>query len=221
MRTVLIVEDDLKILRNNRKAIEDAGYIALTAADLTQAKEHLAYQIPDAIVLDIMLPDGNGLDFLAELREAGSKIPVIMLTAWGKPSDIARGLKLGANDYLPKPFEYEVLLARLEAMFRNLDQMPDMIVKGALTLKLTSDEAFINGINLLLSRKEFSLLLFFVQHENSTMSTEYIYGKVWGMDMNNDPNAEKVMVSRLRKKLKGCGYNINTVRGEGYCFLKE
>ncbi|MCL2857350.1 MAG: response regulator transcription factor, partial [Oscillospiraceae bacterium] len=166
MKTVLCVEDELKILENNRKAIEDAGYTVLTAANLKQAREHLARQTPGAIILDIILPDGNGLDLLKELRGAGSKIPVLMLTAWGKPSDIARGLKLGANDYISKPFEYEVLLARLETMFRNLEQVPETIIKGPVTLEVFSNKAYLGGENLALTQKDFDLLFLLVQNED-------------------------------------------------------
>jgi len=220
MRTILCVEDELNILENNRKALEDAGYAVLTAENLKQAREHLAEKTPCAIVLDIMLPDGNGLDFLKELRDADNIIPILMLTAWGKPSDIARGLKLGANDYLSKPFEYEVFLARLEAMLRNFEQLPDTIIKGNFTIKVSTNEVFVNGENLLLAKKEFSLLSFFIQHENSIVSADHIYEKVWGMFMNNSPAALKVMISRLRKKIRSSGYSINTVRNEGYRFEK-
>ena len=119
MKTLLLVEDEQDILENNRRFFEAAGFRVLTAENLAAARERLAGETPGAIVLDIMLPDGNGLELLKELREAGSKIPVIMLTAWGKASDVARGLKLGANDYMPKPFSYEVLLARVETMLHN------------------------------------------------------------------------------------------------------
>jgi two-component system response regulator QseB len=105
MKILLLVEDERDILENNRLFFEAEGYRVMIAENLAQAREHLfdgggnsIRSDIDAIVLDIMLPDGNGLDLLAELRAAGSKIPVIMLTAWGKSSDVARGLKLGAND---------------------------------------------------------------------------------------------------------------------------
>jgi DNA-binding response OmpR family regulator len=217
-KTILCVEDERFILGNHIKILTDSGYAALSAETVAQAREHLAAGTPDAIVLDIMLPDGNGLDLLSELREAGSKIPIIMLTAWGKSSDVARGLRLGANDYISKPFEYEVLLARLEAMFRNVEQVPETVTRGSLTLKPTSREAFVNGADLLLTTKEYTLLQFFVQNENRIMSAEYVYESVWGQPMAGDSQALSIAVSRLRKKITGCGYTISAEYGTGYCF---
>jgi DNA-binding response OmpR family regulator len=221
MKLILCVEDEKNILNNNCKAFTDAGYTVLTAENMTQAKEHLDNHTPDAIVLDIMLPDGNGLDLLAELRGLGSKIPIIMLTAWGKPSDIAKGLKLGANDYLSKPFTYEVLLARVEAMFRNVEQMPERITRGGLSIDVLSRQAFINGVDMLLTNKELNLLILFVQHENRNIDAEYLYEKVWGQPMNDDTRALANMVYKLRKKLDGSGYDIKTEYGQGYCFEIE
>jgi len=218
MKTILIVEDEALILENNRKAIIDAGYAALTAGSVAEARARLADGAPDAVVLDIMLPDGNGLDLLRELRNAGNKIPIIMLTAWGKPSDITMGLKLGANDYLTKPFTYDVLTARVEAMFRNVEQVPETVTRGLLTLKLTPREAYVNGTNLLLTSKEYALLQFFVQHENRIMSAGYLYESVWGQPMAGDSQALSSAVSRLRKKLRGCGYTISAEYRNGYCF---
>jgi DNA-binding response OmpR family regulator len=221
MKTILCVEDDEKVLRNNKIKFTDDGYTVLTAETLAEAREHLKQKQPDAIVLDIMLPDGLGLDLLKEIRERGSNIPVLLLTAWGKPSDIARGLRAGANDYLSKPFDYEVLLARVEAMFRNVEQMPETIIKGALRINIPSMAAFVKSADMLLSQKEFALILLFVQHENRFMSAEYLYEKVWGRGMMGDDNAVRVAVSRLRKKLKNSEYTITAERGEGYCFERQ
>jgi len=220
MRTVLCVEDEIKILENNRKALTDAGYIALTAENLQQAREHLAKQTPDAIILDIMLPDGNGLDLLGELRKAGSKIPILMLTAWGKPSDIARGLNLGANDYLSKPFEYEVLLARLEAMFRNMEHVPEALVVGPLKLDLFANIAYLNDVNLKLTQKDFDILLLLSQNEDVPYKAESIYERIWAQPMMGDKNAIQAAISKLRKKIERSGYDIKMIRRKGYVFKK-
>jgi DNA-binding response OmpR family regulator len=131
---------------------------------------------------------------------------------------VARGLKLGANDYMSKPFTYEVLQARVEAMFRNVEQMPEVIEKGALTLKPAPMTATLSGEDLTLSRKEFALLMFFIQNENRVMSAEYLYENVWGAPMAGDDNAIKVTLSKLRKKISGSGYTIAAEYGEGYRF---
>ena len=218
MKTILCVEDELRVLRNNIKSLTEAGFRVLASKNLAEARGHLANESPDAIVLDIMLPDGNGLDLLQELRQAGSRVPVIMLTAWGEPQDVARGLKLGANDYLSKPFAYEVLLARVEAMFRNVEQVPETITKGTLTLKLTPGKAYINGGDLMLTPKDYAILQFFVQNENRMMSAGYIYETVWGQPMAGDSQALMKAVSRLRNKLTGCGYTVTVEYGNGYRF---
>ncbi|MDR1706242.1 MAG: response regulator transcription factor [Clostridiales bacterium] len=217
-KLILCVEDEKRILENNRKVFSDSGFNVLTAENLKEARAHLADYEPDAIVLDIMLPDGLGLDLLRELREGGSKIPVIMLTAWGEPDDIARGLDAGANDYLSKPFEYSVLLSRVKAMFRNVEQLPEILNLGGLQLKLMSREALIAGEPLGLSPKEYDLLQFFVQNRDRSMSAAYVYEAVWGQPMTGDAQALRSAVSRLRKKLQGSGYTITSEYGGGYRF---
>jgi DNA-binding response OmpR family regulator len=220
MRTILCVEDELDVLENNRKALEDAGYTVLCAANVTQARDILAKNNPGAIVLDIMLPDGNGLDYLKELRESGNKIPIIMLTAWDKPSDVARGLRLGANDYLSKPFEYDELLARIERMFSNLEQIPQQIMRGPLIMHVRAMEVHFGNNKIKLPPVEFYLLQLLVENEGAVLKAEYLYEHVWGADMNGDPGAIKSTVYRLRKKLEGSGYAISAIYGGGYRFEK-
>ena len=217
-KLILCIEDELDVLDNNRKAFEDAGYTVLVAANLEQARELLSRQTPDAIVLDIMLPDGLGLDLLKEIRELGSKVPIIMLTAWDKPYDVARGLRLGANDYLSKPFEYEVLLARVEAMFRNVEQMPMRITYGKLSFDISSGQAFADDVDLVLKPKEYSLLLYFVQNACKIMDAEELYQKVWNAPLLSDKNTLQATISALRKKINPHGYDIDMVRGMGYFF---
>ena len=221
MKTLLLVEDDLDILENNSRFFKREGYNVLTAQNLAQAREYLANENPGAVVLDIMLPDGNGLDLLKELRGAGSKIPVIMLTAWGKSSDIARGLKLGANDYVSKPFTYDELHARIETMFRNAEQLPETIEKGAITLKIRPMEVHFGSKKVKLPPVEFYLFQLFLENEGKDLKTKYLYEKVWGADMNDDPNAVRITVKRLRDKIAGSGYMISTIYGEGYRFEPE
>ena len=218
MKLILCVEDELDVLENNRKAFEDAGYAVLTAANLEQARGLLEKQTPDAIVLDIMLPDGLGLDLLSEIRVRGSKVPVIMLTAWDKPYDVARGLRLGANDYLAKPFAYEELLARVETMFRNVEQMPERFAHGKLSFAVVSGQAFMDGIDLKLTPKEYALLLLFAQNPRKIMDAEELYRKVWSAPFAGDKNTLQATISALRKKISLYGHDINMVRGKGYYF---
>ena len=221
MKTLLYVEDERTILANVRRTLSENGYRVLAAEDLSQARAHLSSETPDAIILDIMLPDGNGLDLLNELREQGSRIPVIMLTAWGEPNDVERGLNLGANDYMSKPFTYGVLLARVKAMFRNVEQMPEKIMKGEITLRVRPMEVHFDGKRIKLPPVEFYLLQYLMENEGRTLRAEHLYRKVWGAEMNEDPNSVKNTVSRLRKKLDESGCTISAVRGEGYRFERK
>ena len=220
MKTLLLVEDEREILENNQRFFTSEGYRVLAAENLAQAREHLSKETPNAIVLDIMLPDGNGLDLLCELRESGSAVPIIMLTAWGKSSDVARGLKLGANDYMSKPFTYELLQARVETMFRNVEQMPERIARGPLSLDVLSGQAFLNNEDLLLAKKEFQMLALFIQYEGKSISDDFLYEKIWKQPMNYDSKSVKNTVSRLRKKLEGSGFTISSIYGDGYIFEK-
>ncbi|MCL1904354.1 MAG: response regulator transcription factor [Oscillospiraceae bacterium] len=220
MKTLLYIEDEITVLKNVSKTLTANNYHVFTAENLEQAREHLYNQQKiDAIILDIMLPDGNGLDLLRELRESGSKIPIIMLTAWGEPQDVKRGLKLGANDYMSKPFDYGVLLERVNTMFRNVEQIPDIIVKGSVTLRIRSMEVwFGNNQKIKLPPVEFFLLQLFIENENKDIKAEYLYEQVWGSDMADDTQAVQKAVSRLRKKIAGSGYTIAAVYGGSYRF---
>ena len=221
MKTLLCVEDDMIILKNNRIRLTDDGYAVLTAKNLAEANKQLSQSAPDAIILDIMLPDGNGLDYLTQLRANGNNIPVLLLTAWGKPSDVARGLRMGANDYLSKPFEYDVLLARVETMFRNVGRFQECVIYGELSLDMPSARAFFGGEDLGLKPTEFSLLLVLVKNEGKPMSAEQLYQKAWSLPLAGDKNALYSAVSRLRKRIDPIGYDIVLDRSDGYYFVKK
>jgi len=216
-KRILLVEDNERVNAFNRRLLENQGFAVLTAATLLCARETLAKRSPDAIVLDIGMPDGSGLDFLRELRQR-SKIPVLLLTGNGKDSDIELGFAIGCNDYLPKPYSFGVLLARLRSLLQSAEQVPETITKGPLVLKPASMAALKNGEDLLLTQKDFALLLLFIQHEDKILRAEYLYEQVWGQRMNQDSSAVKKAVSRLRGKLAGSGFSIQAEYGEGYCF---
>ncbi|MCL2638164.1 MAG: response regulator transcription factor [Oscillospiraceae bacterium] len=219
-KTVLCVEDELDVLENNRVNLENAGYTVLTAENLKKARKTLSETTPDIIILDIMLPDGNGLEYLKELRTEGNDIPIIMLTAWNRGEHSARGIEMGADDYIGKPFVYADLLARVKKVLEQTERIPKLITRGALSLDLISLQAFINGENMLLTQKEFSLLLLFVRHENRIIRQEYLYEQIWNLPYGNTDKTLKSHLSRLRKSLTDTGYTIETVRGEGYVFKK-
>jgi DNA-binding response OmpR family regulator len=217
---ILVVEDDVKLLKANCRLLENAGYETMPALDAAEAMERMKEAMPDCVVLDILLPGRvSGLDFLEELR-VSSNMPVLLLTALGAPGDVVKGLAAGGDDYLPKPFNIDVFLARVEALMRRASRMPETLTKGSLRLDIPARQAFLNGEDLLLTQKEFSLLLLFVQNEDKTMSAGHLYGKVWGQPIAGDKNAVRIAVARLREKIRTTNYAITTAYGKGYCYKR-
>jgi DNA-binding response OmpR family regulator len=217
-KLILLVEDNKKVQNYNRRMLEDEHFAVEVAMTLAAAWEILSDVTPDAIVLDIGMPDGSGLDFLRELRERDVRTPVLLLTGYGETRDIVAGFEAGCDDYLPKPYTFAVLLVRLRHLLRKVEQVPEAVSKGSLTLRIISREAYVGERNLRLTPKDFALLQFFVQSEDRLMDAATIYEKVWGQPMASDSQALSIAVSRLRKKLAGCGYTISAEYGEGYRF---
>lgn len=220
MKRILLVEDNEQIMRGNERMLTRRGYEVISALTLTEARSAIEVHMPDLFVLDIMLPDGSGLDFMAELRRH-SQVPVLLLTGLTTTEDIVRGLSQGGDDYLAKPYDFGVLLARVEALLRRAENVPEKLVRGRLCLDVTADVATFDSTDLLLSQKEFALLLIFVQNEKRFISAEYLYEKVWKQPMSGNSNTLKTTINRLREKIKSCGYRIEWSRGEGYCFEEE
>ena len=214
---LLLVEDEPRVQDNNKMILERRGYSIRQAYSLAQAREIIAEEMPRAIVLDIQLPDGSGLDLLHELRKT-SNVPVLMLTAMGTPEDIVRGLETGGDDYLSKPYDLSVFLMRVEALLRRVSIVPDTLTIGSIRIEIASNRAYINDVDMCLQPRELSLLRLFVQNPEKFMTAEYLYEKVWGQKMLGDDNPLKVAVSKLRAKLTDSGYTVVTSRGEGYCF---
>jgi len=214
---ILLIEDNEDVQDLNKSMLEDEGFTVKTVMTLDEARNFIEQQIPDAIILDIGMPDGNGLDFLREFRKS-SKIPVLLLTGFGEDTDIIKGYDNGCNDYLPKPYTFGVLLARLKNLLQSAEQVPERIIRGPLSLDVQCGQAFTNDKDLHLTQKEFFLLLLFIQHEGVAVNADYLYKKVWGQPMNNDSQAIKKTIHRLRVSLEDSGYAINAIRGKGYIF---
>lgn len=220
MGFILLVEDNEQVLHGNMRMLKRRGYDVMTAMSLKEARERMAEQKPDAIVLDIMLPDGSGIDFMHEVRQF-SQIPILFLSGLTTPEDIVRGLSEGGDDYLTKPYDFDVLLARISALLRRAGRLPEKITKGKLKLDVVSGQAYCDEINLQLTQRNFLLLLLFIQNEDKVLSVEYLYEKVWKSPLNGDTQAIKSAVSRLRKKLLDSGYTILAQRNEGYVFERK
>ena len=214
---ILLVEDERKLQENLNKLLRRRGYDTCQAYTINEAWEHIKREIPRAIVLDVKLPDGNGFDFLEELRET-LNVPVLLLTSLNTRGDLLRGLQSGGDTYLTKPFDTMVFLCHLEALLRRSEFLPVAFFYGPLRLESSSAKAFLNGEDMLLSYKEFSLLQLFTQNPDKVLSPEFLFEKVWGCDIGNNTHSLRKALSRLRSKLEKSGYTINSVRNEGYIF---
>ena len=218
-KLILLVEDNEKIMSANKWMFARQGYGTAAAASLAEARASIGAHRPDAVVLDIMLPDGSGLDFMRDLREnAGRDIPVLLLTGLATKTDILRGLRAGGDDYLTKPYDFDELLARVEALLRRQARVPETVGIGRLSLDVTADVALMDGADLLLTQKEFALLLVFAQNAGRYIKSELLYEKVWKRPMAGDSQAIRKTISNLRAKINGSGWGIEWSRGEGWRF---
>ena len=214
---ILLVEDNRQILEGNRYFLEQSNYRVDIALTLAAARQLLKKKRPDLIILDIMLPDGNGLDFIKEVKQY-TDIPVLLLTSLNEPDDVVRGLNLGGDDYLSKPYHINVLLARVNALLRRSNNIPEVLKKGVVRLDILSGKAFLEEEDLLLTPKQFALLLLLMRNEGSVLSSTYLYETVWKQPLLDDCNALWKQMSHLNTKLSGHhGINLSLYRGEGYC----
>jgi two-component system, OmpR family, response regulator len=221
MPRILIVEDERHLADGLRFNLEAESHIAEVVdtgeAALARLGEEPAF---DAVVLDVMLPGIDGFAVATELRKRGQFVPVLMLTARGAPQDVLRGFAAGADDYLPKPFAFQELLARLRALGRRKVQAREatQIHVDGLTLDLRRRRADREGRAIELSPKEFSLLELLMRNQGRVLTRTQILDHIWGYDYAADSNLVDVYVAYLRRKVdRGGGRRlIRTVRGVGY-----
>lgn len=219
--TILVVEDQAALLESNCDFLEDEGYETEGVQTLAEARRALVGTTFDLVLLDIMLPDGEGFDLVPDIP---LETAILYLTGRVGQEDLIRGLSRegGRVDYLRKPFEYQEMGLRVRSLLAaGKPQMTTSITRGPLALDMVASRAFVDGKDLLLTPKEFALLHLFVKNENAVVCTDSLYEKVWGQEMNKDAGAVKYQVSNLRKKLEGSGYTISSARGKGYCFQCE
>lgn len=220
--TILIIEDDPVMLRGLKDNFEFEGYQVQTASDGDAGlKMALALQ-PALIVLDLMLPKVNGYEICRFLREEKLEMPVIMLTAKGQESDIVLGLKLGADDYVTKPFSIKELLARVEASLRRQRQQAGAVIAfGDCRLDIAARRLIRAGKDVPLSPKEFELLAFLVDNSGRALSRDRIMSSVWGYDCRVTPRSIDRFVNALRNKIEAdpaAPRFLTTVREFGYKF---
>jgi len=217
---VLVTDDDRAVREALERALQLAGYEVALASDGDSALAAIERRTPDAVVLDIMMPGLDGLDVTRRLRREGNRVPILLLTARDAVGDRVEGLDAGADDYLPKPFALEELLARIRALLRRaLDKEPADVLRFAdLTFDLGSMDARRGSRRFELTTTEAHLLELFMRNPRQVLPRSLIYERVWGYDFSHSSNALDVYVGYLRRKLEADGESrlIHTVRGTGY-----
>ncbi|GAB3134710.1 response regulator transcription factor [Amycolatopsis stemonae] len=221
---ILVVDDDRAVRESLRRSLEFNGYQVELASDGAQALEAIIADRPDAMVLDVMMPRLDGLEVARRLRSTGDDLPILVLTARDTVSDRVSGLDAGADDYLPKPFALEELLARLRALLRRASpdaqngQASEILSFADLTLDPGTREVRRGGREISLTRTEFALLELFLSYPKHVLTRGRILEEVWGYDFPTSGNALEVYVGYLRRKTEAEGEPrlIHTVRGVGY-----
>jgi two-component system, OmpR family, response regulator MprA len=216
---ILIVDDDPRITDVLRRILAYEGYSIAIAASGNAALAKTLERVPDLIILDIMLPEINGLEVTRRLRAAGDNVPILMLTARDTVADRVKGLETGADDYLVKPFAHEELLARVKAMLRrNQAEQYEVLRYSDVELDTGTRIAYRNGREIELSPTEYELLALFLRRPRQVLTRDIILDRVWGIDFEGSSNVMEVYVGYLRTKLEANGEPrlIHTVRGVGY-----
>jgi two-component system response regulator ResD len=223
--SVLVVDDEPTIAEVVSRYLERAGYRTRVAADGVQAIEAAAHQRPDLVVLDLMLPKLDGLEVMRRLREQNrDRIAVILLTAKGEEADRVIGLRLGADDYVVKPFSPAELVARVDAVLRRVDTAPSQgpaIEVGELRIDPAARRVFVSGEEAQLTQREFDVLLFLARHPGQVFSRNQLMDAVWQYSFYTDTSTVTVHIRRLRAKIEpdpAQPRHIQTVWGVGYRF---
>jgi DNA-binding response OmpR family regulator len=216
---ILIAEDDTRMAELLDRGLTADGHTVELAFDGLKAVERAQDQAFDAMILDVMLPGIDGVAVAKRLRKAANRVPILMLTARDADGDIVRGLDAGADDYLTKPFSFDVLTARLRALSRRNGSVPVTVLRVAnLILHLETHDVRRDRMLLNLTRTEFTLLEFLMRRSGRVVSRQSLIETVWGFDRDVENNTLDVFISQLRAKTEAGGMErlIHTVRGFGY-----
>ena len=221
---ILVVEDEIAIREMLRLALKRAGFTVEEAADVRQANDFISKRFPELIILDWMLPGISGIELARQLKKKTptQQIPIIMLTARGEEEDKIRGLEVGADDYVTKPFSPRELIARIKAVLRRIstdyDNKP-LVIKE-LQLYPEEHRVMIGNQEVTMGPTEFKLLHFFMRHPQRVYSRDQVLDQVWGENVYIEERTVDVHIRRLRKALALYGYDqlVQTVRGVGYRF---
>ncbi|MEM9035908.1 MAG: response regulator transcription factor [Actinomycetota bacterium] len=221
---LLVVEDDVALGSLLERGLAEEGHSVELVGTVRDAEHRLAEDEVDLVVLDIGLPDGDGMSLCRRWREKGSQVPVLMLTARDELRDRVGGLDSGADDYLTKPFEFPELTARVRALLRRPpDTRPPVLTTGRLTIDPAAHEVRVDGVVVPLTPREFALMSVFVARIGDVVSRTELLDQVWDANYDGMSNVVDVHVAALRRKLESAGHPdpIATVRGVGYRFDGE
>jgi len=219
---ITVIDDDEKIISLLRRALTFEGYSVITAHNGSEGLKAILQHNPDLVILDVMMPYVDGWEVCRRVRESGSHVPILMLTAKDEVSDRVKGLDMGADDYLIKPFALEELLARVRVLLRRQaerqEQPANRISFEDIVMDFDSREVFRGGKRIELTAKEFELLQLFLQNPKRVLPRDLIMEKIWGYDFSGESNVLEVYIALLRQKLEAHGGKrvIQTVRGAGY-----
>lgn len=216
---ILIIEDDKEISEALKEGLEDEAYAVDTCLDGDEGYRTAMAEEYDLIILDVMLPSMNGFEVCQKLRAEKNKTPILMLTARGQSQDVVRGLDFGADDYLAKPFNFEVLLAHMRAILRRPNQKLEEVLRvGDLTLDPNTKQVTRAGDEIKLTTKEYAVLEYLMRNEGKVLSKEKIISNVWDFDADVLPNNVELFIMFLRKKIDKPYKTklIQTVPGFGY-----
>ncbi len=223
---ILVVDDEKRMVRFIQLNLEQDGFQVVTAYNGKEALDQVRTQLPDLVLLDIMMPDIDGFEVLKKIREV-SEVPVIMLTAKGEEDDRVKGLELGADDYITKPFSPRELVSRIKAVLRRTktfqeDQVDIVEVDDRLKIDFSRREVWVEGEKVDLRPTEYRLLYHLVKNAGWVNTHEQLLTKVWGFEYRDEPHYVRLYVNYLRKKLEKDPSNpeyILTERGVGYRFV--
>jgi DNA-binding response OmpR family regulator len=225
-RRILVVDDEVRMVRFIRLNLEHDGFQVIEAYNGMQALERIRTNLPDLVLLDVMMPDIDGFEVLRTIREI-SQVPVIMLTAKGEEDDRVRGLELGADDYITKPFSPREMVSRVRAVLRRTETTTATthgLIEVDEHLKLNFDrrEVWLDGELVQLRPTEYRLLYYLVQNAGWVLTHDQILAKVWGYEYRDEPHYVRLYINYLRKKIEEDPANpkyILTERGVGYRFV--
>jgi two-component system OmpR family response regulator len=223
---VLLVEDDPRISDFVVKGLEERSFFVTLAKTGTEARSQISSGKWDIILMDVMLPDLDGLQLTRMVRYRNDQTPILIISALAEVDDKVAGLDGGADDYITKPFHFRELLSRIHALTRRAKnqpaEKPHLLNVGPIIINIDEHQAYLNETPLHLSPREFKLLLYFINNKNKVLSRDSILHSVWGIDFDNHTNVVDVYVSYLRNKLSDGDPEklIHTIKGVGY-MLKE